>query len=230
MQWKTQNSYPHLSTLLVLYETHPTKRLHQSNKRHFPLNHLTLECNTLSASTASSNSKRIRRPPNRAKWRFPFNIQLDWAQYLRETRSGGWSESVAPPHLPVKLLLKTSLLSITPLSISNHTTFWSFAEPENSASTAGFSFPTLTPLRPLPLKEEAEDSLPFGSRRNLDFLTSQPEVANPQPHSYLQEHQGESLTFHMLSCAKQKPFCFVIAQLQPVPSSPLRPSFFETLP
>ena len=71
----------------------PPWGFHHFSRRLFPLNHFTLEWNTLLASTTSSNLNRIRDPPNNAKWSFPFNFQLNYAQFLRETGLGGWSKS-----------------------------------------------------------------------------------------------------------------------------------------
>ena len=148
----------------------------------------------------------------------------------RLKRNEVWGLIRKSPPPPISPSSSCSRLSITPLSISNHTTFRSFVEPENSASTAGFSFPTLTPLRPLPLEEDAEDSLPFGSRRNPDFLTSQPVVANPQPHSYLQGTPRRiSYLPHPRPCkTKTVLLCYC-----PTPTGtffPPLPKLFETLP
>lgn len=85
----------HTSRTSLASMRQPIDGFHHFSRRLFPLNHFSLEWNTLLASTTSSNLNRIRDPPNNAKWSFPFNFQLNYAQFLREIGLGGWSKS--PP-------------------------------------------------------------------------------------------------------------------------------------
>ena len=143
----------HTSRTSLASMRQPIDGFHHFSRRLFPLNHFTPEWNTLLASTTSSNLNRIRDPPNNAKWSFPFNFQLNYAQFLRETRLGGWSKS---PPISLKIHVQDFLVFVDHLLFYfNPQSVTLFRRTRDLHLCYRVLIPIITPLRTNPFEEVA---------------------------------------------------------------------------